>query len=104
MRFVHHRLALSFCTACEAKTMLHAHLKRHHFITVAASFNEGGVIVLKRIDEICKFTLFLQRVHRTYPTKTIVVCVGQDCAASLTMAALLLGGFMILGSGMNVEG
>jgi hypothetical protein len=97
------RLSLAFCSVFEASTALRACQKTSHFISMSASYTDKGSIVLKRIDEICKFTKFVQRVLRTYPTKTIVFCIGQECAASLTTAALLLGGFLILAKGLSFE-
>jgi hypothetical protein len=45
----------------------------------------------------------MQRILCSDPSKSIVLCVGQDCDASLTAAALLVGAFMILGRGVDAE-
>ena len=74
-----------------------------HFVNITTCAEEESAPRPKRIDQISRFVSSFNRLLRSNPSKTIVVCVGRDCATSLTTAALLVGGFMILGRGMDVE-
>jgi hypothetical protein len=89
-------------TVCEARALLHDRQSMIHFVCVEREMGGSDLHPL-RVDQISDFVRFIQRTHRLDSTKSIVVCVGQSCKSSLTTAALLIGGFMILGRGLKLE-
>jgi hypothetical protein len=100
---IHDNISIAFGTACTARTWFQDCLKNMHFLSATSYATEESSIYAKRVDQISRFVSSFNRVLRSNPSKTIVLCVGRDFPTSLTTAALLLGGFLILGRGMDVE-
>ena len=99
---IHDRLFVVNRTVPEAKALLHDRQKAIHFVCLDGKF-ECLELGSPRIDQISQFVRFIHRTLQADSSKSVVMCVGRASPGSLTIAALLLGGFMILGKGMSSD-
>ena len=99
---IHNRLFMARAAVSKARALLHHQKRSISFISLESKFETPECCVL-RIDQISHIVRFIIRTLQSDSSKSVVMCADQSSPGSLTIAALLLGGFMILGKGMSSD-
>ena len=105
LRQVHDRFAIAACATDEFEMRLGIDRETEKQdvdgSTLILAFNSvQNEVSLARLHA---FATTMRSAIRRHPSKTIVLCIGRDNSVGLNMAAVLLGGFLILEEQVDIN-